>query len=282
MTERYIDCRTDYGFKRLFGTERNKALLIDFLNALLEGEEHIRDLTYLNPEQLGVQERERRAVFDVYCRNDRDETFIVEMQNAKQLYFKDRSLYYATFPIQRQAEKGNLWDFNLKGIYAIGILNFVMDDDELFKHKVMLSDVQTGKVFYDKLTFYYLELPKFAQQKGVPSSQLEKWLCVFNELPAYDRPPDYLDGQVFDQLFQEAEIARYNELERMTYEESLKIDRDNNNILSYARMEGHEEGMKEGERQANEKTARKMKEKGFSAEVIAAMTGLERDVIEKL
>ncbi len=124
MKERYINFFTDFGFKRLFGSEPTKACLIDFLNSLLEGEEEpITDLEFKKTEHLGASEIDRKAIFDVYCKNAKGESFIVELQKAKQKYFKDRSIFYSTFPIQEQAEKGE-WNYKLKAIYTIGILDF--------------------------------------------------------------------------------------------------------------------------------------------------------------
>ncbi len=153
IKDRYISPFTDFGFKKLFGTEPNKDLLIDFLNELLRKDEgEIVDLTYLSNEQLGRAIDERKAIFDIYCENEKGEKFIVELQKAKQKYFKDRSIYYSTFPIQSQAEKGD-WNFQLKSVYTIGILDFVFDenehDTEVYHHEVQLFDKTTKKVFYD-------------------------------------------------------------------------------------------------------------------------------------
>lgn len=125
--DRYINPYTDFGFKLLFGTDMNKELLVSFLNALLFGKEVIKNVTYLNTEHLGTQEYDRRAVFDVYCENEQGEKILVEMQRGEQQFFKDRSLYYATFPIREQAPRGE-WDYELKGVYVIGILNFVFHE----------------------------------------------------------------------------------------------------------------------------------------------------------
>lgn len=73
---------TDFGFKKLFGTEMNKELLISFLNALLPDRQEIVDVTYLNTEHLGTLERDRRAVFDVYCENRQGEKFLVEYEDS--------------------------------------------------------------------------------------------------------------------------------------------------------------------------------------------------------
>jgi len=110
LTEKYVNPFTDFGFKKLFGTEPNKDILIDFLNQLLPQYHQIKELTYLNNENLGRGELDRKAIFDLYCLSHSGERFIVEMQKAKQNYFKDRSVYYSTFPIQDQAQKGS-WNF---------------------------------------------------------------------------------------------------------------------------------------------------------------------------
>jgi predicted transposase/invertase (TIGR01784 family) len=162
---RYIDPRTDFGFKKLFGTEANKFVLQEFLQSLLQSKGKITSLRYLNPAQLGISETDRNAIYDIYCETSTGEKFIVEMQRAEQDYFKDRSVFYSTFPIQSQAKKGNQWDFNLNAVYTIGILDFVFEADEKEKkkfqymHHVQLSDTEIKEVFYDKLTFVYLELP---------------------------------------------------------------------------------------------------------------------------
>jgi predicted transposase/invertase (TIGR01784 family) len=129
FTEKYINPFTDYGFKRLFGEEPNKVLLLDFLNELLREEQgRITALTYLKNEHLGASDTDRKAIFDIYCENERGEKFIVELQKTKQNFFKDRTVYYATFPIREQAQRAD-WNFELKAVYTVAILDFVFDDD---------------------------------------------------------------------------------------------------------------------------------------------------------
>lgn len=166
--EKYINPFTDYGFKRLFGEEPSKDLLLDFLNELLSEETgKIKNLTYLKSDRLGANEDERRAIFDLYCENETGEKFIVELQKTKQKFFKDRTVYYSTFPIREQAQRGSFWDFELKAVYTVAILDFVFDEDQhekdKYRYNVKLADIETNKVFYDKLTFVYLEMPKFTK-----------------------------------------------------------------------------------------------------------------------
>lgn len=106
IQDRYVNPYTDFGFKLLFATAMHKKLMIGLLNAQLFDEEVIKDVTCLNAEHPGTQEYDRRAVFDVYCENEKGEKFLVEMQRGEQQFFKDRSVFYFTFPIREQARPG--------------------------------------------------------------------------------------------------------------------------------------------------------------------------------
>ncbi|MDR0692124.1 MAG: Rpn family recombination-promoting nuclease/putative transposase [Prevotellaceae bacterium] len=256
-TEKYINPFTDFGFKKLFGTEVNKDLLIDFLNQIIREQGRITDIHYLQNEQMGFGEPDRRAVFDIYCENEKSEKFIVEMQKNKQEYFKERSVFYATFPIQQQGRQGN-WNFSLKAVYLIGILDFVFEDDKddesYFHREIKLMDTKKHHVFYDKLTFIYLEMPKFNKTEEELVTRFDKWLYVLKNLPQLERRPVKLQEKVFDNLFRTAEIAKFTPSEIYQYEDSVKVYRDLWNTLSYAvkdgltrgHAEGHAKGIAEG------------------------------------
>lgn len=248
VQERYISLLTDFGFKRLFGTESNKVLLIDLLNSLLPQQHTIADLTYKNNENLGNTQIDRKAIFDIYCESKTGEKFIVEIQKAKQNFFKDRSVYYSTFPIQEQAKKGDFWDFELSAVYTIGFLNFVFDDhkdDDTVLHRVQLKN-QYCEVFYDKLMFIYVQLPKFQKTLEQLENNVDKWLFLLKNLPELDNPPDRFQSDIFNQLFEVAEIANFSREEQAAYENSLKYSRDLNNVVNTARQEGVEQGIAQG------------------------------------
>ena len=296
---KYFNPFTDFGFKKIFGEEPNKALLIDFLNELLRSEEStIVDLEYLTNEQLGHAPTVRRAVFDIHCRNQDGEHFIVEMQKTRQKYFKDRSLYYATFPIRSQGKPPGDWDFQLQRVYMVGVLDFVFDEDEhepeKFRYDVKLTDIDTQKVFYDKLSFIYLEMPKF--NKGLPdlASHFDKWLYALKNMPTLEEVPAALQEAVFLQLFRTAEIAQFNEAEYRAYHDSLKVYRDNANTFNYAieqaDRQGHERGLEEGraeglqagraeERRSN---AREMIAAGIALDTVSRITGLSLEELHHL
>lgn len=293
--ERYINPYTDFGFKKLFGEELNKDLVIDFLNQVLKEEEGtITDITYLTPERMGTTAFQRRAVFDLYCQNDKGEYFIVEMQKAKQDFFKDRSIFYSTFPIQQQAEQGADWNFKLKAVYTIGILDFIFNEDkhepDKLLYKVKLSDIETNKVFYDKLTFVYIEMPKFKKTEDELKTKFDKWLYVLKNLPYLESYPAKLRDRIFKKVFEVSEIAAFTNEERLAYEDSIKVYRDFKNVVDTARSEGRIEGedigLKKG-RIEGEKTkalsiAKNLKNKGFSVPDIKDATGLSLLEINEL
>ena len=301
IQDKYINPYTDFGFKLLFGTAMNKELLISFLNALLFKEETVKDVTYLNAEHLDTQEYDRRAVFDVYCENEKGEKFLVEMQRGEQQFFKDRSVYYATFPIREQSQRGK-WDYELKAVYIIGILNFTFNDmdEDYFHHEVKLVDLYTHKVFYDKLTFIYLEMPKFNKKEDELESMFDKWLFVLRNLSSLFERPRAFQNRVFDRLFEAAEIAKFNPKELGEYWESLKNFRDWYSVMSTQLKKGREEGLKEGREEGLKeglekglqeglekgrkeecfKNAKKMKQAGIAFDVIAQVTGLSiREIV---
>ncbi len=273
----------------------NKDLLISFLNALFNGKkQEITDVQYLNAEHLGEGYGDRRAVFDVYCMTSDGSRFIVEMQEAEQEYFKDRSIYYSTFAIREQAVKGKQWNYHLDDVYTVGVLNFMFPNGEYpsdsFCHEIKLTDVEDNHVFYDKLTFLYLEMPKFTKTEDELETMFDKWMFVLHNLGRLLDRPKALQDRVFQKLFEQAEIARYSESERWQYFESQKEYWDNYSImttalnkgLSQGRAQGRAEGFAEGEAKANRENARRMKTKGYPLEDIAEVTGLSPEEVERL
>ena len=291
LQDKYINPFTDFGFKKLFGSEPNKDLLIDFLNQVLPDKHKVKDLTYARTEQLGNTEADRKAIFDLYCIGENGERFIVEMQKAKQNYFKDRSVYYSSFPIQEQAKKGN-WDYQLSNVYTVGILYFIFSEDaaeQEVRHEVQLKD-QNCRVFYDKLTYIYLEMPNFKKAESELENNFDKWMYVLQQLPYLQNRPQALQDRVFQKLFEAAEIAKFSPEEKVKYEESLKYYRDLKNVIDTSfdegkaegKAEGREEGKAEGKEERNVEIARQMKLEGEALEKIIRYTGLSKEEIEKL
>jgi len=273
IAEKYINPFTDFGFKKLFGTEVNKDLLMDFLNELIHEKGKITEVKYLNAEQLGRSEYDRRAVFDIYCETDAGEKFIVEMQKSKHDFFKDRSVFYATFPIREQAVKGD-WDYQLKAVYTVGVLDFVFnenkEDENYYHSEVKLMYTEKKTVFYDKLTFIYLEMPKFKKSVDQLETRFEKWMYVLKNLPKMQELPPKLQERIFEKIFRIAEIAKMPKVEVAEYEDSLKVYRDWYSTISTAIND------------SKRKIALKMIDDGVSIDIICKYTELSKEQVEEL
>ncbi len=273
--EKYINPFTDYGFKRIFGEEPSKELLKDFLNDLLYEEQGtIEEIQYLNSEQLGDTRHARKAFFDLYCSNEKGERFIVELQKTKQNFFKDRTVYYSTFPIREQAKRGDFWDFELQAVYTIAILDFVFDEDKdkpnKYLYNVKLTDQESQKIFYDKLTFIYLSMPKFTKSLEEIDTHLDKFLYILKNLTKFQRIPDELKDEKFVQLFKLAEVAKLNQQEYYDYEASLKEYWDLNAYYNTAHKD------------ATLTIAKSLKQADMPIEFISQHTGLTLAEIENI
>jgi predicted transposase/invertase (TIGR01784 family) len=272
---KYINPYTDFGFKKLFGEEANKDLLIDFLNELLPPHHRIKELAFKNVENLPDLLVERKAIFDIHCQAANGERFVVEMQKAKINFFKDRSLFYLTFPIRDQAKKGE-WDFALTPIYMIAILDFEYDETE--EKKKLLSHVQLKDqdcdVFYDKLHFKFIQMPLFNKEEQDLETHFDKWIYFLKKLETFDDIPAILKEPIFERAFKVAEVANMTPEQRDEYEQSRLNYNEMRAVVSTAEMDGRKKERLE--------MARRIKASGESADKIAVYTGLTLEEIAKL
>ena len=244
----FINPFVDRGFKRLFGQEDSKELLIDLLNGLFEGERVITELSFLNVEMPAESTDSRAAVFDLKCKDKEGRIFIVEVQNAPQTYFYERGLYYLCRIISDQDRRGNDWKFELYPVYGIFLLNFKSGKTDKVRTDIVLADRETGKQMSDTMRQIYLEMPFFNKEEAECETSLDYWLYTLKYMEKLERL---------------AKIVNMNKKERMEYEESLKIYRDNQGVLDYAIEKGYMEGIEKGLKEGIEKGMQKGLEKGM-------------------
>ncbi len=274
---RYIDPITDFGFKRLFGGEPNKDLLIDFLNAIFEGRKHIVDITYSKNEFPGIVKDNRGVIFDLLCTGDKGEQFIIEVQKVKQQYFRDRSVFYTSSLICDQAVKGGSdWDYRLNEVWFIGLMDFCFDDmqKDKYLHDIHLADIETHIQFYKKLGYIFIELPKFNKQETELRNTMDKWLFVLKNMYQLEKIPVFLKKSIFEKLFKLSEMSNLSKEDYISYLRSQMHRWDYQNGLDTAREDGREE-----ERM---RIARNLKEQGVSLNAIVVATGLDNADIEQL
>ena len=275
---KYINLMVDWSFKRVFGTEVNKDILIEFLKVIFP-QFAITDITYIPTEQLGIMEEDRKAIFDVLCKTEDGKTFLVEMQRGAQEHFFERALYYTSFPIMKQGKKAiakeeekgkDPWDFSLDGVFFLGVLDFKYEQDEMTEHRYQLLETKTLKRMTDKLEFVFVEVAKFNKREDELETDLDKWLYLLKNMSTLLERPAALRDRVFGRLFDVAEYARLDDEERKKYVEAMNTTRDTFNMIAYARKQNSYE------------IARRMIDKGLDMDTILDVTGLTKEDIAKI
>ena len=278
---RYMNLMTDYAFKKIFGTEENKALLIAFLSEIVPHTEPIVDVQYLQTEQLGNIGGDRKAIFDLYCIDEKGERYIIEMQIGRQEHFMERSLFYATFPIQLQAVKGK-WDYKMKPFYHISILNFSLLDDDDFVSHVSLIKEENHKKVSNILNFIIVELPKFRKDINELITKLDCWLYSFKNLYKMEIQPPEIGGKIFDRLFTAADTNTFTTMEQTAYRKSIAKDYEVQLMMDYKFKDGMQQGMQQGIQQSVISVARTGLKEGLPVELVSKLTGLTIQQIESL
>ena len=280
---KYINPFTDWGFKRLFGQEVSKDLLISFLNDLFEGEFHVRDVTFKDKEQLADAYDMRGCIYDVYCETDDGKHFIVEMQNRWTVNFVNRTVCYAAKALtsQREKEKTETSLYNLVPVIVISFMNFLPRNGEevsKFRTDVMLREKESEVPFTDKLRFIYLNLPLFKKKAEECVTDFEKWIYVLKHMETLERIPFETQKRIFKRLEDIADIRCLKKEDMERYEESQRAV-DNYNLGMYsAWIEGNEKGGMQGKLD----TARKLLLMGLSISQIMEATGLSLKQVNEL
>lgn len=287
---RFINPFTDYGFKKIFGQEISKDLLIDFLNDLLKGERVITDLTFLNNEQLPEWEDARVLIYDIHCTTDTGEKIIVEMQNKSQLYFKERALFYLSHAVARQGQVGGEWQFNVKAVYGVFFMNFLLNDHVKLRTDIILADRDTGELFTDKMRQTFIALPVFNKEEDECENDFERWIYTLKNMETLKRMPFKARKAVFEKLEEIADVASLNEEEQELYWKSVNAYRTHLCVIDAAKLEGRAEGRAEGREEGRAEgsiekclsIARNLKQLGTSTDLISKATGLTPEEIASL
>jgi predicted transposase/invertase (TIGR01784 family) len=303
----YADLRTDFMFKKAFG---QKDIMIPFLNDIL-GTDKIQDIDYRNVEQLGFDAEDRKVYYDLYCHCSDGKDFIVEMQRRSQRYYRERMVFYSTYPIQQQyvdarrkhEEKRPMdpfvFNYKLRPIYIISVTDFALDHkanwpEGKFMSKYRIKEDETGELYCETLNYVFVELPRFKKALKQNSALAEKWAFVFNNLAELKSIPDELSEKYFRKLFETAKIVNFTDVEQSSYIEDQKMKYDYENVMEYAveqaakqaaekaKAKGKAEGKLEGLAEGKLETAKNLLGMGLSIEQITQATGLSKEKVAAL
>jgi len=295
----FINPFTDWGFKRIFGQELNKDMLIDFLNDLLEGERRIDDIEYINTEMPPIEEKERGVRFDIQCHASTGDIFIIEMQLAKQKTFVDRAIYYTSRAVVSQGEKGKMFRYKLVPVYGVFFMNFTLDDlPQKVKADCFFTESETKQKISDKIRLVFLQLPLFNKNMDECETGFEKWIFVLKNMYILNKLPFKAQKQIFQKLEDLCRLSKLDDVERKAYDISLKNYIDQQVVKETAHEDGYNEGFQkgesiglekglqkgraEGENARNIAIARNMLAKGMDVKTIMELTGLSEKEVNKL
>ena len=296
-----INLLTDFGFKRIFGTEQHKKNLIHFLNAFLPPYiGPVTDISYRQSEQLGLTDKEKRLVFDVFCANQNRDNIIVEMQQASQEFLKNRIIAYTSRIISSSLKRGDRM-YNYPTVISIILVDFSIRElagsDDFVQH-VMLKD-DRNEIFSEKMSFLLIDLSKFAARKRFVklADDRQKWCYAIKnmwQMKDSDIPKEY---DIFHELYEDCKLSKLNDMEKQEYEKSILEYEDVKEAMDYHRRlgkaegfsdgfekgmeKGRKEGMEEGREEALRQTAKNFLELGISLADVAKATGLSEAQISK-
>ena len=297
---KFISPQNDFAFKRIFGNEQHKEVLISFINSVLDlsGERQVVEVQLADPFQVPRLEQLKETILDIKATCQSGREFIVEMQVEQQHSFHKRALYYSSKAYVEQLTRGEDYP-KLKSVYFIGVLNFKTHSNSSYLSRHLILDAVTHEQYFRDFEFCLIELPKFAKHESALSSIVDKWIFFLKYLGSRggedkdfarifaDEPP----------LLQALEIARYHSLSRdelsvYEYQEkrrrsdaetarTYKLDKEEE-VREEGRKEGRAEGRVEGEQIGMQKAVRSMAEKGYSAETIADALQLDVALVLEL
>jgi predicted transposase/invertase (TIGR01784 family) len=295
--EVFMNIKTDFGFKKIFAKKR---LLIAFLNTMSILPEPVKDIEYLSPEQFGLTEEYRKAVYDVFCKTVSGKHFIIEMQIAEQSHFIERLLYYIAMVLINQAPKGKIkkinkkgeevevdWNYEIDGVYVVAILDFILFKEEAAKdtivERVKLKRENTNLTFTDKIEIVTIELPKFTKVLETLSDSVEEWIYTFKYLHKMYECPKEIKDNALKELYIEAQINKLTKKEMNRYKRSVLEYDDVRDAVSFAEEKGIKIGRQEGKKEERVQLIRDCYSRGISVKQIAEfMRFTEEEILSML
>lgn len=245
---KFIDPRIDFAFRKIFGSEDAKDILISFLESLLglRGERRIAELTLLDPFLAPRIQEMKYSILDVRCRDHRGVSYIVEMQVQKVAAFLKRIQYNAAKAYVHQIESGEDYP-RLNQVIAITITDFVLFQG--FDHCVSRHESReslTGNVYLHEISHYFIELPKFGKVLDDLEEVLDQWIYFIKWAGSLTEVPASLASPSLRHAFEKAMLANMTREELEQYENAGIALTDARGMIEVAREEGEAKGRQEG------------------------------------
>ena len=244
----FIDPRIDFAFKKIFGSEDAKDILISFLESLmgLEGDKRIKEVTLMDPFLAPRVRDMKESVLDVRCKDHRGVSYIVEMQVRKTRAFLKRIQFNAAKAYVNQIASGEDYP-KLNQVIAVTITDFTLFDE--FEHCVSHHQTQetiTGKTLLQEVVYWFIELSKFSKKLEELNDVLDKWIFFIKTASSLENVPDRLGEEPFLHAFEKARVANMDKEELEYYDKASMAIADARGAIELALEEGEQKGEQKG------------------------------------
>jgi len=287
-----ITPRVDIAFKKIFGVEENKDLLISLINSIVGIEDQVSEVTLLNPYNAKNFKQDKLSILDIKAKNQDGKRFNIEIQISDEADYEKRALYYWARVYTEQLKSSEDYSKLSKAI-GIHILNFTSIFGEQKYHNVFhLKEKDTNLLYFKDLELHTIELKKFSDNSDEEladivikvKNALDMWLAFLtrNDLLIADNLPKELNDPTLKKAIEVLEVMNFSEEERDTYEDRLKWLRIEANTLKNYEQKGLEKGREEGREEGKIEIAKTMLLDGESIEKIIKFTKLTKEEIGAL
>ena len=279
---KFLDIKTDYAFKKVFGSENSKDILLSFLNSILELD--IVDLTIQDPYNVPKLQGMKDTAVDVKATLNDETKVIIEMQILNHDGFESRILYNAAKNYANQLDKGDDYEL-LNPVIALTIVNFEMFEFEKYKSSFKLFEKDNFTKYKDDIELVFIELPKMKKELDECKEIQERWIYFIKNARKLDVVPKNIDEDL-KKAFQIASTANMDKQEIELQEKREEFLFIQKNSIKKAKREGREEGREEGRKQGREeekiKIAKKAISQGLDNKTISIITSFNEEFIESL
>ena len=285
---RFLNMKTDYAFKKVFGSENSKDILKSFLNATLELNYKIEDLTIEDPYNVPKLQGMKDTSVDVKATLSDKTKVIIEMQILNHDGFESRILYNTAKNYANQLDKGDKYNL-LNPVIALTIVNFEMFEFDKFKSIFQLFEKENFTKYKDDIELVFIELPKFKKSFQECENIEDKWIYFIKNARDLDIVPKIEDKNLkkaFDiantATLSKEELEIQEKREEFIFMQKSSIEKAKREGREEGKKEGREEGREEGKDERSIEIAKNLKSSGVEISIIVATTGLSIDEIKKL
>jgi predicted transposase/invertase (TIGR01784 family) len=234
-TMKFVDIKNDIAFRKIFGNNKKKEILISFLNAVihLEGDKRIKSITIANPFQLPILPNMKTSIIDVKATDFKGNTFIIEMQVADIIAMDKRLLYYTSKEYSQQIISGEKYT-ELNPVIFIGIFDFPFTEGEDYFSHHAICNVETKERVIKDMDFYFIELPKFRKLAKDLNNITDKWIYFIKEAENLDVIPDNVDDEGLKEAYADANQNTWSKAELDAYNYSAMREQDDRGRIEKA------------------------------------------------